>query len=309
MGDRLEFTGEFSERIVSVWGEDGQNWLAEFPEILRDTIDKWGLKNLTPLENLSYNFVAAGETETGDEVILKLGVPNPELVSEAAALRAYAGNYAVSLLDAELEKGALLLEKLSPGRMLNSLEDNQKETEIAARLMAELCIPVPADSEFPSLTDWAKVFPRVMNDHHPEQAGLPIRLIETAQDLIDQLTRTATDVCLLHGDLHHFNILEDETRGWTVIDPKGVVGDKGFQAARYFGNPIPDIFAQPDLEKLTDQRAEIFSRELGVERERLLKWAFIDCIFAASWCIEDLEAGGVPNAVSTAKLFAEMVSI
>lgn len=305
----MDLPDDLKKTVMNVWGEEGQRWLADFPGVMAEVADGWGLKRIIPLANLSYHFVAEAETETGDQVILKLGVPDPELVSEAAVLRAYAGHCAVSLLEADLEKGALLLEKLSPGRMLNSLEENQKETKIAAKLMAEICIPVPEDSQFPSLTDWAKVFSRVLKDFQPEEAGLPIRLIEIAQDLVDQLTRSAADVCLLHGDLHHFNILEDATRGWTVIDPKGVVGDKGFQAARYFGNPVPEIFSRPDLEELTNQRADIFSRQLGIERERLLKWAFVDCIFAACWCIEDLEAGGVPDAVSTAKLFAEMIGI
>lgn len=300
---------EFSERVIRVWGGDGQQWVEMFPKTLAHFIDAWELEEITPIPNLSYNFVASAETQSGQPVILKLGVPNPELTTEAAALRVYNGHGSVRLISADLEKGALLLEKLNPGRMLHKLGDNQQEAAIAAQVMAQVCVLPPEDHHFPSLTDWTKVFERVLTNHQPVTAGLSVRLIETAQFLADEMNQTATDQWLLHGDLHHFNILEDHTRGWTAIDPKGVIGDKAFQAARFFSNPIPDFLSHPDLLELTRQRTEIFSRELEIPPERLIKWAYVDCILSASWCIEDHEEVGVPYAVSIAEMFARMINI
>ena len=300
---------DLSERVARVWGRKGQLWVENFPAILAHIRDSWKLGDITPLPQLSYNFVASTATSAGQPVILKLGVPNPELTTEAAALRAYNGRGSVRLISADLEKGALLLEMLNPGRMLHTVGDNRTESEIAAKVMAKLCAPPPKDHQFPSMIDWIKAFSRVLADHQPEEAGLPTRLIETAQTLVDDLTRTAPDEWLLHGDLHHYNILEDAKRGWIAIDPKGVIGEKAYQAARYFSNPNSEFNILPDPVGITRQRVEIISRELEVGPERLLMWAFVDCILGACWSIEDNEKEGVRNAVSAAEVFAQVINI
>jgi streptomycin 6-kinase len=53
------------------------------------------------------------------------------------------------------------------------------------------------------------------------------------------------DVCALHGDLHHGNVLDFKERGWLAIDPKGLIGDRGFDFANIFCNPDLGIAANP----------------------------------------------------------------
>jgi streptomycin 6-kinase len=56
---------------------------------------------------------------------------------------------------------------------------------------------------------------------------------ETAADLL----ATQRDVVVLHGDMHHENILKFSSRGWLAIDPKGLVGERGFDYANIFCKP------------------------------------------------------------------------
>jgi aminoglycoside/hydroxyurea antibiotic resistance kinase len=46
---------------------------------------------------------------------------------------------------------------------------------------------------------------------------------------------------VLHGDLHHGNVLDFGLRGWLAIDPKGLLGERGFDFANIFTNPISPI--------------------------------------------------------------------
>lgn len=71
-------------------------------------------------------------------MILKLGVPNRELTSEVDALRLYNGVGACRLLDADAEKGILLLERLKPGHMLATVMDDERATRIAVEVMKNL---------------------------------------------------------------------------------------------------------------------------------------------------------------------------
>ena len=143
---------EFIQTIKNTFGADSQRWLESLPALLEEASRRWDLTNIRPVSNLSYNFVAFAKrypspsgSPTGvlregargkGEVILKLGVPNRELTSEIAALRLYNGHGACHLLDAEANKGMLLLERLHPGRMLATIMDDERATRIAAEVMS-----------------------------------------------------------------------------------------------------------------------------------------------------------------------------
>ena len=52
--------------------------------------------------------------------MLKAGVPRPEVDCEIEALRIYAGRGSVLLLQADAERGVMLLERIEPGTTLKS---------------------------------------------------------------------------------------------------------------------------------------------------------------------------------------------
>lgn len=301
----MNLSAEFVNKVKRVWGEDGEKWAAAFPEALSACVTAWELENITPLSNLSYNFIAAAETASGQAVILKMGVPNPELTTEVLALRAYNGRGAARLLDYDSVHSALLLERLSPGTELHRLGNNLQECETAARVMEQITILPPDKHEFPSIAEWVEVFDETEQEVDPQAYGLPVAMLDTARGYAEELIRTTGQDWLLHGDLHHFNILYDEQRGWTAIDPKGVIGDKAYQTARFFFNPSPDLLSMPDPLAVTRQRADIFSERLKLDRQRILRWAYVDCILSACWSIDE---GADPEyVVECARLIARLI--
>ena len=64
-----------------------------------------------------------------------MSVPNLEAKSEVAALRLFHGEGACRLIAYDKKKCWMLLERLSPGRMLATLEDDEEATHIAADVM------------------------------------------------------------------------------------------------------------------------------------------------------------------------------
>ena len=109
MPDRL------TRNLLGLYGEVGVAWLERLPTLIAELEERWSLTALVPFENLSYNFVAAARRPDGARVILKIGVPNPELTTEIAALQLYDGRGCVKLLEVDRGRGALLLEHLRPG--------------------------------------------------------------------------------------------------------------------------------------------------------------------------------------------------
>jgi len=230
----LELPPEFIRTIQNAFGKNGRSWLEALPALLDEAARRWDLTNIQPVSNLSYNFVAfahklpspSGRGAGGEgEVVLKLGVPNRELTSEIAALRLYAGRGACRLLDADAEKGTLLLERLEPGRMLSTLEDDEHATSIAAEVMISLwegsndfsryratdpyrVLREVATTSFIQLKDWFAGFKRLRKRFNGRTGPLPKRLVETAESLSRDLLAEDKDEVLLHGDFHHFNVLE-----------------------------------------------------------------------------------------------------
>jgi streptomycin 6-kinase len=91
----------------------------------------------------------------------------------------------------------------------------------------------------------------------------------------------------LHGDLHHFNVLNGNASGWVAIDPKGVMGDPAYEPAAFLLNPGPVVV----LDLSTQQaRIGIFAEELRMDPQRIVRWAFVQAVLGAWWTIED---GGV----------------
>lgn len=239
---------------------------------------------MQPCADLSYNWV--GFALRGSEpVVLKLGVATDELEEEGRALAAFAGEAGVRLLDSR--PGALLLERLQPGVSLWQLWDescDSEHTEIAARLMLEL--RRPAEASFPTFAYWCRAF-RSYLERFPTAGPIPREWVKEA----DGLWPTFTDSALLHGDLHHGNILQSGS-GWKAIDPKGVAGDPAFEVGTLLRNPCDRILQVTDLRRLLLGRLEIFGRVLEMDVRRLAEASFCVCVLSACWsaaCAESAE--------------------
>ena len=73
---------------------------------------------------------------------MKNGRAKPGIKSEMAALRLFNGEGACKLIDYDEEKYWMLLERLKPGVMLSTLEDDEEATNIAADLMQKIWRPI-----------------------------------------------------------------------------------------------------------------------------------------------------------------------
>ena len=74
----------FNNRIRAVFGAAGAVWLDALPALLDECAQRWSLELGAPFD-LSYNYVVAA-TRGDAPVVLKVGVPNPELQSEITAM-------------------------------------------------------------------------------------------------------------------------------------------------------------------------------------------------------------------------------
>jgi len=311
----LDLPLEFVQTIQNTFQDEGRRWIESLPALLDEACQRWDLTDVRPVSNLSYNFVAFANCPEGEgEVVLKLGVPQRELTSEIAALRFYDGRGICRLLEAGVEKGMLLLERLQPGHMLTSVTDDERTTRIAAQVMKNLWENSNDFSRWETtkvvtttlikLKNWFGGFERLRKRFNGETGPLPEKLVATAETLSRELLAENKDEVLLHGDFHHYNVLESQ-RGWLAIDPKGVIGPRGYEVGPFLINPVPDLLDGGNLRVRTKERIAILSEMLSMERERIRSWGFCHAVLSAWWSIEDNDPSWGEYSMRCAELFNE----
>jgi streptomycin 6-kinase len=307
----LNLPSEFISNIEGVFGEAGRQFLANIPALMDEASARWGLTEVQPSSNLSYNFVAFAK-RGNEQVVLKMGVPNSEMKSEMAALRLFNGEGACKLIDYDVEKYWMLLERLKPGVMLSTLEDDEEATHIAAEVMQKIwrfdygatnTSLGSARDEFIKLSDWfdglKKLRPMFSGGTGPFNEKLVDRVEHSVRDFFIENHKPV----LMHGDFHHFNILSSE-RGWLVIDPKGVIGPACYEVGPLLINPWGDLLSGKNYRQMTKRRIDILHEHLGFERERIREWGLAHAILSAWWSIED--HGDWHYALAFAKMIADL---
>ncbi len=159
---------------------------------------------------------------------------------------------------------------------------DREATAVIAGVIARM-EPGPPPATAPPVESWCRSFERHVS---APPSGIPKALFDAAHDTYRALCASQSAVRLLHGDLHHRNVLSDSRKGWVAIDPKGVVGEVAFEVGAALRNPCerPDIFADPLTIR---ERVDHFTRALRLDRGRLLQWAFAQAVLAAVWEWED----------------------
>jgi len=283
----LPLPNDFIQRIIGVFGDPGSAWLERLPTLIDECTQRWSLKLESPYEPLTYSYTAPGICSDGSQVVLKLTVPNRELTTEMEALRIFAGHGSARLLDADPAVGALLLERIHPGQPLDNIEDDERATAIAIDVMQSLWQPVPPDHSFPTTADWGNGLQRLRNLFNGGSGPFPEELVYRAETTFTELSQSSSKPVLLHGDLHHWNILSSDRGSWLSIDPKGVIGEPAYETGAFLRNPFPNLLKQADNKHIIRKRVDQFSQGLEVDPQRITGWAFSQAVLAGWWSYED----------------------
>jgi streptomycin 6-kinase len=279
----FEIPEKFRCDRIAMNGEEGIAWLERLPDVLAECERRWGI-TIGPPFNLSFNYVAPAVRADGTQVVVKVCSLTDEFPQQPEALRLVDGHGMVRLLECDMDEEIMLLERLLPGTMLLDVEDDEFTTSIAASVMQKIWRPVPENHPFKTVQDWGKGFERLRHSYDGGTGPFPQTLVERAETLYRELSASMAEPVLLHGDLHHENILSAEREPWLAIDPKGVVGEPVYETGSWLRNQSLDL---PYPERILARRIDQFSEQLGFERVRIRDWALAQAMLSAWWSMED----------------------
>jgi len=187
----------------------------------------------------------------------------------------------------EYDDNAILMEKIIGNYSLTQMAINNRDDEasgiicdVANVLHSLKKEPLP---ELVPLEIWFKdlfLFAQKFGDTFIKCADIARNLLQSQRDIV-----------VLHGDLHHNNILYSENRGWLAIDPKGLIGDRTFDYVNILCNPNGEIALK---EGRLNSQIDVISRKTRIEHNYILRWSAAWAALSAIWSLND----GVKNCTA-----------
>lgn len=271
------------------YGLKGEHWLKRIPDTIEKYEKKWHFSTNPPFD-LSYNYVAPADRADGTKVVLKIGFPNdPEVQKEIDALTVFNGEGSIRLIEVDRGDSVMLLEKVIPGIPLSTIEDDEKATRILAQVMKSICKPLPENNSFITVSEWMQAIQIYKEKHYHSEGNIPQYLIDKAMRLCEELFATSATPVLVHGDLHHDNVLSSDRESWLAIDPKGIIAEPAYETAAMIRNPYNRMKNVSNLEDVLRKRILILAEELNFEPSRIHKWCFTQTVLSAVWNDDELK--------------------
>lgn len=189
------------------------------------------------------------------------------------------------------EDDAILLERAESRRSLFHMAmtgGDDAATRVICRTVAAL--HAPRSTPLPELVPLERWFAAL-----PPVARAEGGLFQICAGAARVLFAEPHPPSVLHGDIHHGNILDFGERGWLAIDPKSLHGERGFDYANLFCNhELPIVTAPGRLEK----QLAVVADETPLDPRRVLQWILAYAGLSAAWFLQDGESAERPLAMA-----------
>jgi streptomycin 6-kinase len=276
---------KFRQNITSLYGAKGEKWLDDLPRTLKMICRKWNLTLDDFFKNLSFNFVAKCSDEDGEKYVLKVGVPDEDspLLTEKNTLEAFDGKGAVKVIKFDENLCAMLLERAIAGKTLSETcgEDYVKAVEITIQVLKKLPRNPPDKTKFINLETWIEGLDRAV------KVGFAPEKVSKAQAFFAELIEPFDKKMLLHGDVHFDNILSAKREPFLLIDPKGLIGEIGYEIAVFLNDLAGWTEHLANRKSILAKAVKRFSKEFAVSEKKLRKWSYAFAVLSAWWMMKD----------------------
>jgi streptomycin 6-kinase len=278
-------------------GDAGREWIARLPGLAQGALERWELTLDGEARHGMVGLVLPVVRKDGGKAALKVQHIDHEHVGEGTALRAWAGDGTVLLLDehAAEDTSMLLLELLDADRPLTTVNESE-----AVGIIKELLTRLNAHEAPPEIRKLDDIIARMLA-YVPEavtklaDSREQLLLIRWA-DAVNDLGRAGDR--LLHWDLHYENVLAGQRESWLAIDPKPLAGDPAFELLPALHNRWDEVVAGGDVRAAVRRRFDQLSE--GMDRDHAVAWTLARVLQNSLWTVEDGDVRLEPVQVAVA---------
>jgi streptomycin 6-kinase len=252
-------------------------------------LSRWGCVPDGPVVHTATSTLVPAYRD-GLPVMLKTSNVDEEVRGNALMVH-WAGRGAARVVEHDGE--TVLMERATGIRSLGAMAaaggaEDDAATRVLCRVAATLhAVNDAAPTACVPLTRWF----RGLFEHAEQARGFFADAAAIARELLED----QREVRVLHGDLHHGNVLDftvakhPRTDGWLAIDPKALVGERTFDFANVLCNPDRDVALRAGR---LERQLEVIADEARLDSDRLLRWTIAWCGLSSSWYSAD---GGDPG--------------
>gem|GEM_PF-235032 len=259
--------------------------LNEDSEQLDYVTPKWRLSDFQKVEYDSINVLFTCLSACHGPSVLKIGYGVTETEREYSVLKTYqASLFFCKIYEADLKNGVMLLERIVPGTTLREESSLNQRLDVFCQVFEGLHVKPLVGDVYPTYLELVN------------KAITYMKQCENGEELVDYILH-AGQLCrelsgyypgefLLHGDLHHDNILLDSDGTYRIIDPKGVIGDPVFDIGRFIVNEFDQVL-DAEFDKKFNEIIETLSEKLKIPKGDLYQLVYIEICLMQSWYVED----------------------
>ncbi|MEU0569385.1 aminoglycoside phosphotransferase family protein [Nonomuraea sp. NPDC005983] len=276
-------------------GEAGRRWLAALPDLVSEHCVRWGLRiDGDPMHG--DNGLAVPVSRGDEPLVLKVSWPDESVAEQVKALRVWNGRAMVLLVDAAPSGGAMLLERLDPGRSLRDLP-LEDAVPLIGRLLRRLAVPAVGD--FRSTWEVAAELRGSLRDRW-EAVGrpFPARVLDIALGLAGEMAAERPSE-MVNRDLHYLQVLPGRREPWLAVDPLPLVGAIEYQAGQLLWTRYDEMAGGRRLRWCLDALIEAAE----MDRHRARSWAVLRSVDYLLW---GLDAGFTEDPVRCERIVEEL---
>lgn len=249
----------------------------------KSAVKRWELNHCEVIYQHPTKAVFSAESEQFGPVILKIDDNTLQLKSEYGMLAGLSGRHSCKVYAYDEGIGILLEERILPGTELRKESSLEKRIRIFSQVFREIH---RLAEEGETYLDWLEGIREycLRSRVAAEMADLAFR----AWSICVEMFAKYTDRLLLHGDLHHDNLLLRTDGSYAMIDPKGVVGPAILDLPRFLLNELGTNHTCSDMRHV-EEAIRLLGRQTGYPQEDIRKLFFMETVLANVWCMEDGE--------------------
>jgi streptomycin 6-kinase len=237
----------------------GSAWLDSVPDLASTMCRRWRLEIIGEPAHGS-NALVFPVRRGGSLFVLRLTPPGDDVVEQVSALRFWAGRGTVELVDADVDAGAMLLERLDNTRSLLHVRAADAMVVLGAMMRR---LAVPATTDVVSTVEVVESRAATLRQEWLD-LGRPFDEAFLHQAILagSELGRFDSAVAV-NGDLHSAQVLRGTREHWLTVDPVLLRGDIAYDLARVLWTRIDEM---PDWASITDH-FDAAVQAAGIEAE------------------------------------------
>ncbi|MCM1240776.1 MAG: aminoglycoside phosphotransferase family protein [Lachnospiraceae bacterium] len=243
-------------------------------------VEKWNLDCPEAVYEHAEKAVFRAESGIFGPVILKIDQNREQLGFEYRMLARLSGQHSCRVYAYDESAGLLLEERIMPGRTLRREASLEKRIQCFLQVFREIHMPADFGETY---LDWLERICGYCACH-----GVAEDMASRACSFCAEMFEKYPDRALLHGDLHHDNLLLRADGSYAMIDPKGVVGPAIMDLPRFILNELNTDHGCPDRRHI-EEVIRLIGEQSGYPAADIRKLFYMETILANVWRMEDGE--------------------